>query len=250
MRNRREPPALGWTSGFSLIEVMVATTLLALVMAAAYSNLMNQMRVHAAQRLVTETMNDARSAVRMMMEQLEMAGFGVPVATSPSIAPKLVTATPTEVSFWTKVNATHTFLTAAVAPGSTGLDVLSADGISRGMSIYVSDPRKWSFGTVQSVSGTRISVSPALSAEFNAGSLVTPVEQVTFTWRNHQLLRNGRRYIANVPQLTFGYDARSLDAIRQVDVVLTVQARTSDPKTGRPYQQTMTGHAVPPNLAL
>ena len=53
-----------WRSqaGVSIVELMVATALLSIVMAAAYSNLIAQIRTHATQQLTTESMHDARTA--------------------------------------------------------------------------------------------------------------------------------------------------------------------------------------------
>jgi prepilin-type N-terminal cleavage/methylation domain-containing protein len=236
--------------GYSLIEVMVTTVILSLVMAAAYSNLASQMRTHATQRMLTETMHDARTAVQIMADQIEMAGFGVPSATTPSAAPRLVTATATELSFWTKVNATHTYLSAAAAAGATSVTVVSATGLAGGASIYVSDPNRWYFGTVQSITGTTVRVTPALTYAFSAGALLTPVEHVTFTRVGNDLQRNGRRFVGNVIGLSFAYDSATLSAIRQITVTVSLQTRGNDPRTHRPISESLVARVVPANLAL
>jgi prepilin-type N-terminal cleavage/methylation domain-containing protein len=248
----REGPHRGGDTiaGYSLIEVMVAATVLSLVMAAAYSNLADQMRTHATQRMLTETMHDARTALQVMADQIEMAGFGVPTATTPSAAARLVTATPAELSFWTKVTAAHSYLTTAAAAGTTSLDVVSATGISNGAAIYVSDADRWYFGAVQSVNGATVRVTPALTYAFGAGSLVTPVERVTFTRVGDELRRNSRRFIDNVTGLSFAYDSATLSAIRQITVTLTVETRGIDPRTHRVIAETLVARVVPRNLAF
>lgn len=237
-------------AGYSLIEVMVATAIFGVVMTAAYSNLIVQMRTYATQRLLTETEQAARVAMRTMTDQIEMAGFGVPVATTPATATRIVTATPTEFSFWTKVNATHTYLTVAVAAGATSMPVAATTGLVVGQKVYVSDLNRWYVGTVQSIGETTATLTPGLTFAFSAGSLLTPVEQVTFKLVGTQLQRNGKPFIDNVKALTFAYDAATLSAIRQIAVTLSVQTRAIDAATQTRLVESLAVKSVPPNLAL
>jgi hypothetical protein len=236
--------------GTSLVDVLVATTLLSLVMAAGYSNLATQMRMHAAQTMTTETMTDARNALQVMADQIGMAGFGVPTASTPSAAPELVTATSTQLSFWTKVNSTHTYLTAAALTNASSITVMSSTGLSAGMSIYVTDALVWYLGTVQGVSGNTLTISPVLTYNFVAGSTVTPVEQVTFQLVGDELRRNGKRFIDNVTGLTFSYDSATLSAIREITISLSAHTRAADASTGSTIPVTVTTRVTPPNLAL
>jgi hypothetical protein len=241
-----------WRSarGTSLIDVMVSTLLLSLVMAAGYSNLAMQLRTDAAQTMTTETMNDMRAALRVMAEQVAMAGFGVPTATTPSAAAKLITATPAQLSFWTKVNATHTYLTAAAATNATSVAVLSAAGLKAGSSIYVTDNTDWYLGTVQSVTGTTLNISPPLTYNFAAGSQMTPVERVTFQLVGSNLQRNGKNFIGNVTGLNFAYDSATLSAIRRITITLSGQTRAVDASTRKKLSFSVTTQVAPANLSL
>lgn len=251
MTSRRLCPArLRAQAGLSLVEMLVATALLGLVMAAAYSNLISQIRTHATQQLVTESMHDVRSAIRIMSEQIEMAGFGVPLATTPATAARLVTATPTKLTFWTKVTATHTYLAAAATAGTSTITVASATGLKAGMSIYVGDATRWYFGSIRTVSGTSLVLSSSLTYAFAAGAPVTPVEQVTFELVGDELRRNGKRFIDNVTALSFTYDSATLTAIRQITIALSVETRANDLATGRRLPFTLTTRVAPPNLGF
>jgi Tfp pilus assembly protein PilW len=238
------------TRGTSMIDLMVATVLLSLIMAAGYSSLAVQLRTQATQALTAATMNDLRTGLRVMKEQVAMAGFGVPTATTPSAAPKLITADPAQFSFWTKVNATHTYLTAAAATNATSLTVLSAAGLEAGTSIYVTDNTDWYSGTVQSVAGTTVAISPPLTYDFAAASQVTPVESVTFQLVGSALQRNGKDFIGNVTDLKFTYDADTLSAIRRITITLSGQTRAVDASTGKKISVSVTTKVAPTNLSL
>jgi hypothetical protein len=236
--------------GNSLIDVLVAITLLSLIIAAGYSSLASQFRTYATQSMLSESLSDERAALRVIADQIWMAGFGVPTATSPSKAAGVVTATQTQLSFWTKANAAHTYLTASALKTATSVEVLSAEKLTAGMSIYITDRTNWYFGTIQKGTGTTVSISPALTYNFLAGSLVTPVEQVTFSLVGSDFQRNGHRFIGNVTGLDFTYDSATLSAIRVITVQLTVQTRAAKPGTGTRLATTMTTRIAPPNLGL
>ncbi len=236
--------------GATVVECMVATTVLAVLMAAACSSLILQLRTHGAQRLVIERLNDTRMALGVMAEQVKMAGFGVPSATAPGAAAKLISATTTRLSFWTKVSAGHTYLTAAATQNASSISVLSVACLPPGTSFYITDTKQWYFGTTQQTVGSSVSITPPLTYTFAAGSPVTPVEQVTFELVGEELRRNGHRLINNVTGLTFTYDATALSAIRQVTIALAARTRASDPADVEPGILVVTTRVAPPNLGL
>ena len=246
----RPPSTVRSLRGTSLIDLLIAMVLLSLLMAAGYSSLASQFRVYATESMVSESLNEQRTALRVMADQIWMAGFGVPTATSPAKAADLITATPTQLSFWTKANAAHTYLTASALKNATVVSVLSANTLAAGMSVYITDTTNWYLGTIQKVADTTVTITPALTYGFSAGALVTPIEQVTFALVGNELQRNGRRFIGNVAGLTFTYDSTTLNAIRVITVQLTVQTRAANPTTGTRTATTMTTRIAPPNLAM
>jgi hypothetical protein len=236
--------------GSSFIDLLVAITLLSLIMAAGYASLASQFRAYATQTMVGESLSDERTALRVMADQIWMAGFGVPTATSPSKAAELITVKPSELSFWTKADAAHTYLAATALKSATSVTVMSASALTVGASVYITDGTNWYFGTVQQITGTAVRVSPALTYNFLAGSLITPVEPVEFALVGDELQRNGKRFIGNVTDLSFSYDSTTLSSIRVITVRLTVQTRAASPGTGTRIATTMTTRIAPPNLGL
>jgi prepilin-type N-terminal cleavage/methylation domain-containing protein len=249
---RASPPrrALASNRGTSLVEVLIAIGLLGLLMSAAYGSLVAQMRTHATQMMVAETMNAGRSAMSILTQQVGLAGFGVPAANNPSPAPTFVAAERSRLSFWANVSTAHTFVAAAALENGREVDVVSAAGLQKGDSIYISDSDVWYIGAIESVSGNRLRLASPLSANFVAGSLVTEIEQVTFEVVDRQLRRNGRPLASGVTGLAFTYDAKSLEAIRVVGIRLQVETRDIDPGTGRRVSLSLAAEVAPPNLAL
>jgi hypothetical protein len=236
--------------GSTVVEVLVATALIALVMGVAYGSLAAQMRRHAGQTLLSESLHAARTGFTVLTEQLALAGFGVPTATTPSRAPMLVTAEATRLSFWASPDAAHTYLGSAAALGARSINVLSAAGLSAGTRLYVADATRWYSGTVSAVRGTTIDVTPALTYNFAAGSPVAPVQLVTFEYADGALRRNGRALIPNVTALTFSYDRSTPAAVRLVDVALTVRTRAPEPGGGGFRTVTLNARVTPVNLGL
>lgn len=237
-------------AGLSAIELIVASALLGIIMAAAYGNLVSQLRVYATEQLVSESVGDARTAMRIMADQIAMAGFGVPAAAPPAQAPRLVTAAPTRIAFWARIDAAHTFLAAGAGAGSGSLSVVSTAGIPRGSAVYVSDASGWHFSTVRAVAGNQLYLMTPLASAFRAGALVTPVEQVTFELVGTELRRNGRRLIGEVTGLAFAYDQPRLADVREITITLTVQTRAPGLLARRRLPFTLTTRVTPPNLGL
>jgi len=63
--------------GFTLVEVMVALVAGAILTAAAYQMLTNQLRVYEVQEQTVTMQRDARSAIEFICQELRQAGYGV-----------------------------------------------------------------------------------------------------------------------------------------------------------------------------
>jgi len=218
------------SAGLTLLEVLIATGLLSLVMAAAYTSLIAQLRQHAAQMLTSETMHAGRSAFDVMAADLNNAGFGVPMPSTTATA--------------------HTYLSAAAALDANAVSVLSTTGIRAGGRVYISDLNRWHLGTVKSVSGTTVRLTGKLAYNFPAGTLVTPVELITYRVTRGALTRNGRAIIPNVTNLRFTYDSATLASIRTITAELSVQARASAIPGAARRTITLASRITPVNLAL
>lgn len=236
--------------GATLVELMIALVLLGLIIAVAHGSVTAQMQAYSTQSMVAETQFAARSALKVLADQVAMAGFGVPIPTTPSDATSIVTAESSRLSFWTNIRSEHTFLSATAIRGATSVTVLSGTGLTAGTSVYISDASDWYLGTVQKAGETTIVLSPALTYNFAAGSLVTPVEQVTFELKGTTLMRNGRAFIPNVSTLQFTYDAEKLAAIRSIGIRLGLNTRAVAADTKRILSVTVATQVAPANLAL
>lgn len=235
--------------GTTLLEVLVSTAILVLVIGAAYASLITQLRRQAAQMMVAEMLHAGRLAFDTMTAEIANAGFGVPNPAVPSVAPSIVVAGPSKLQFWTVTSTAHTFLTAVAAKNTSAAAVLSTAGLTPGASLYLSDESRWYFGTIRSISGNTVQLSPPLPYDFAAGSLLTPAVLVTYELANGALTRNGHALIPNVSALRFTYDAATPGAVTQIDISMTVQARATDLGGARPTM-TLQARLAPPNLVL
>lgn len=235
--------------GYSLIEVLVALAISSVCLAVAYGSVIVQTRRHAAQASVAEALHAARAAFGVLTQQIANAGFAVPKVTNPSAVTSIVTAEPSTLSFWTNAATDHTYLTAPVVAGATALQVLSPRGIRPGRNVYLADESQWALAAVSAVKGTVVQLTGKLTTNLDAGAMVLPAEQVTFTVAKGTLVRNGHPFIPNVTDLTFTYDAKAPDQIRVITVTLTVRSRRRD-IGGAQRSVTLAARITPPNLAL
>ncbi len=98
--------------GFTLVELMVALALTAMVLAAVYRTFAVQQKVYTAQEQVVEAQQELRSGMELMVRELRMAGYnptgsGLPAAAwgivTPSDNAVATDATSTSVTFgWDK----------------------------------------------------------------------------------------------------------------------------------------------------
>jgi prepilin-type N-terminal cleavage/methylation domain-containing protein len=233
----------------SLIEILVALAISSLCLVIAYGSVMLQMRRQAAQAAVSESQHASRLAFDVLTEQIANAGFGVPQPTSPSAAPTIIAAEPTRLSFWTNTRTYHTYLRTGVTADARQLSVLAATGIAAGGSVYICDDTHWVLRGVQSVSGTTVDLTATLSSSFAAGSLILPIEQVTFAFADGALQRNGHPMLSNVTNLQFTYDSTTAADIRRITIAMTVQSRLAD-VGGTRRSITLAALVAPPNLTL
>ncbi|MGH7786727.1 MAG: PulJ/GspJ family protein [Candidatus Binatia bacterium] len=238
------------TAGTSLVEVLVTVGILGIAMGVAYTSVIAQLRRHATEMVVAETMSAGRTAFDVMRDQVAMAGFGVPVGGAPSTAATIVTAEPSRLSFWASTRGAHTYLAAAAAKGGRTYNVLNSGTLKVGGSVYLADASRWYLGTVESLKGTSVQVGSDLPYDFAPGALVVPVELITFELAKGNLVRNGRVFIPNVSSLVFTYDATAPADVRVVTVSMSVATRSADPSTGKRRTLTLGGRVAPPNLPL
>lgn len=72
--------------GFSIVEVMIAVSILSIVLAGLYNLFNSQVRSFEAQRDVAITQRDIRASLSLLERDIRMAGMGVPMGTNPVAA--------------------------------------------------------------------------------------------------------------------------------------------------------------------
>lgn len=72
--------------GFSIVEVMIAVSILSIVLAGLYNLFNSQVRSFEAQRDVSITQRDIRASLSLLERDIRMAGMGVPRGTNPVAA--------------------------------------------------------------------------------------------------------------------------------------------------------------------
>jgi hypothetical protein len=187
--------------------------------------------------------------MNVLAAQITNAGFGVPTTSNPSSAASIIAAQPTRFSYWSSPATTHTYLAEPAVPGSRTVVVLSGSGIAPGTGLYIASASRWFLGTVQSVRSAVVQLDREFTHTFAAGSLVVPIEQVTFDLADGALRRNGRVLVPNVTNLTFTYDSAMPEQIRVITISLTMQVRGID-LGGVRRALTFGARVAPPNLAL
>lgn len=242
-------PRLG-SSGLTLLEVLVSTAVLSVALGVAYGSVVAQMRRHVGQTLLAETMHAQRLAFDALVRQVDMVGFGVPIAETPRRSPMLVTIEPTRLVFWTNLQATRAFLTADARLGARELALTTTARFAAGQTIIITDGTRWSSAEFASSKGDRLVLDDALTYNFAAGALVVPIEEVTLEFAKEAVWRNGIRLFTNVQDLRFGYDAEQASNVRVVSITMTMQTRAAEPGTVDRRSVTISTRIAPPNLDL
>src|SRR3990172_13142421 len=73
-------------NGFSMVEILVAVSILSIVLAGLYNLFNSQVRSFEAQRDVLVTQRDIRASLSLLERDVRMAGFGVPRGSNPVAA--------------------------------------------------------------------------------------------------------------------------------------------------------------------
>ncbi|MFQ5962080.1 MAG: PilW family protein, partial [Candidatus Methylomirabilales bacterium] len=218
---------------------------------------------------------NARVAMDRIVRELRMAGSGVPMATNPSVIIPVVFADRTEIRFLADLENASTTLLAQANAAATSITVSSASGFSTGDSFYIADDANWQPLTVTSVNGTTIGFTPALTASYDGGGLVTRPRTIRYSLvceappgmmcpsYPYTLKRDGGggqlhplaekieevilRYYDSTSEITPPVPSERLQDIRRIAIAIT----TSDilPSEGtRSY--TLTSEVRPRNLGL
>jgi prepilin-type N-terminal cleavage/methylation domain-containing protein len=197
-----KPPVPIKNTGFSLLELLAAIFLGALVVTAIYSLFVMQNQSYINQNVVSEIQQNVRMAMNILSTEFRMAGFGFSIngdykttaAATPTYAvvPTNNTSGPDSVSLQYGINPT--VLTSALASSTTSpMSVSSISGFAQNDYIIVSDGQNASRLQINGVpSGnsipyTTISPSNFPTGGFGSGSRVYKLRQVSYRVSNNTL---------------------------------------------------------------
>lgn len=250
--------ALAAPRGFTLVELMVAVALLALVMAAVLTVQMTGTTVATTGQNRAEAQQTAR-AVMLIEEELRRVGYGFPSGQTTFVA-----ASPTDVTFWADVLNASTTLTADAAANATSLSVVSSAGISVGDTIYLINGDQWETLSVSSVSAGTIGVGTGPAVLYPQGAQVGRPRQIRYSWNpaTQTLSKDAGDGTGLLPlatgvqNLQFRYFdaanaeiapanlAANLGNIRRIDIAVTAQSAAAQHRG----QFTLTSTVSPRNL--
>ena len=256
---------LAGSLGFTLLEVLLSSSLFLIVLLAIYSGLESSRTTYGAGEAKVEIQQIARVALERMEGDLRLAGYGFPTDTAvinPQL--KITAATPTSITFWADLTNGSTILSSDVNPGNTTLNVESASGIQAADTIYLINGGQWQALTVSSVSSNTINVQgPGASAMYPRGSWVGRPKSITHAWTagtiskddgqggGLQPLADGvqafqlRYFDAADVEIPPGALPANLANIRRIRITMTAQ---SPPGWWRPQAFTITSDVRPRNL--
>ncbi len=165
------------TAGFSLIEMLIAMTLMSFVMAGVIGSFAAQNRVYVQQDRLVELEENLRMGMELMTDRLRTAGYGVPDAnltqwipwvTGFTSNPDITSGPPDTLSVAGCFESTLATLTANAAIGDTTLTLNSATELNASTKslILVNDEDNMQ---VKSVSGSTITIDTDPTTAGNQG---------------------------------------------------------------------------------
>jgi prepilin-type N-terminal cleavage/methylation domain-containing protein len=217
------------SSGFTLVEVLIALAILGIVIAQAFAVFGAQHLTYANTERSIEVQEDVRLIADAVLADIRMAGYMVPrVAGIASVdggnaaADVVCASDPAKIADAQAAAANARFeravLTAAVAAGATDVTLVSLDVDSDGNSdfavdegIILADGTSSHCARITAIAGNTVSFDPATPAGFAATTSGRAVPAVRYSLVGSDLMRNALRLASDVEdlQIEFGVDADS-----------------------------------------
>lgn len=267
-RGRRLQRGLIRAHGFTLLELLIASSLLLTILFALYTVFESSQRTYASGVTKIDVQQNARVALELMERDIRMTGYGFPTDTAvmnPQL--KITAATPTSITFWADLTNASTVLSADVNPGTTTFAVANGSKITSGDTIYLINGGQWQPLTVSSVNAsanpnTISVVSPGASAFYPRGSQVGRPKAIIYSWNAGTISKDDgeggglqpfvegvqafqfRHFNAADLEIPSGSLAANLATIRRIMITITVQASSSQ----NPQTFTLSSDVRPRNL--
>jgi prepilin-type N-terminal cleavage/methylation domain-containing protein len=243
--------------GFSLMEVLVALILSAVVTTAAFKAYVNQHKSYMIQDDVTNIQQNARACLDQLTRQVRMAGYQLPNGLPSIIASN---TNPDTITVTYHQSGCDTYLSAGM--GSTSADLACATDVScytAGQWVYIweADSAKGEWLQVTSVSTGSKTIQHAtttLTRKYGANSSVLSITQLKFyvdhSDTTHPKLimspMNGtpQIYADDISDVQFTYRLKNGTVVNVpasyqdvLEVLITVTGRSATPDPDRPTGQ-------------
>ncbi|RMG57704.1 MAG: prepilin-type N-terminal cleavage/methylation domain-containing protein [Deltaproteobacteria bacterium] len=261
MRGRKMKKRTRREKGFTLVEILVALTILGLALAAISITFQSQSKSFSIQEQVSSMQIGGALALSRIAQEVRMAGYGVPAGTSPITGiSDGAGGGPDSFTIVANLQAS-TFLSSDAAANANSVpveDVTQFSNVSAGTELTILDPLRNLIETNSFASydaGTsRITLQNNLSAQVPEGSYIgVSPENITYSIDssdpNHPFLsRNGDVMAADIEDLQVAYGEDDnldglVDAWRNVPnnpgnilaVRISIVARSRYPEQGASY---------------
>lgn len=186
--------------GETLVGMLVALLLSAVVMAAAVTNFSDAWRRSSDHRMMAQTQSEARTVLDLLAYDFRMIGSGIPLgqagfqigdaAIGSAALPILTTSTASSLVARLNETGASTVTTANYTPSVSALTVqiLSNPGFASGDTVYLSNMTAGGTGGMMAVISTasnsalsfNSSFTATASTTFNAGSIIERVATITY----------------------------------------------------------------------
>lgn len=254
--------------GLTLIELLVALVISAILVAGMYRTFINQQKTYTVQEQVVDMQQNMRGGINRMMREIRMAGFGnvsmvLPVTVGGNTFNNIVSPNNPAAGSLTIVSACETGGT-LVAPGalagSAQITVTSLTD-SQGNTVFDAGNMKYvSIGGVEShtitnIAGTTLTLNEGLTYNHPVGTTVFgiraisyqvgPVNGIPTLLRDENVGAGAQPQADSIEQLQYGYfdvngnPTANPPDIRIVQVALSARTNTADPdlKNGDGYRR-------------
>jgi prepilin-type N-terminal cleavage/methylation domain-containing protein len=246
--------------GLTLIELLVALVISAVIIAAAYRTFMGQQKTYTVQEQVVEMRQNARAAISNMMRELRMTGFGSVSAILPATfgsgpgavtCPNVVNANMPSTGWITVVGALisdsqEARLTATISTGNAPVIAVSSLTDANGTVLFDTGSKKYiSIGGVEghtitniSTSNKQLTLGERLIYKHKADTRVYPIRAISYQAgvRNENTGGAEEQTAENIESVQFEYldaqgnPATSDAAVQMIRVRVTATTDMADPQ--------------------
>lgn len=167
--------------GWSLVEVLIALSVLGVVSAAIMKSYVVQHENYMTQEDISYVQQSARSAIEELTRQIRMAGYGVPEGVDAIIARD---GNPDSIEVWYQVDNCDSYLSAAMAMTTSPLTCANVTCFVAGERLYIYEPAtdtgEWFVITSIDPTTKQVGHTAPLSRLYAANSFVLRMNQVRF----------------------------------------------------------------------